>query len=232
MRIRLLLPICALLGTALQAQPPVAALPSFIRAVGNASVSVKPDQARIQLAVVTTAATAQDAANQNATQVNSVLSALRNVPVPDANLQTLSYSLTPNYNYPQGGGQPILTGYTASNTVQITLTDLSLIGKVIDTGIQAGANRVQGLVFGLQDDQPIRLQALKAATAQAKAHADAMASGIGVHTGAVISIQEGAVIVPVVRAAATATAGAAPTPVETGVVEVQATVTLEVALAP
>jgi hypothetical protein len=100
-----------------------------------------------------------------------------------------------------------------------------LIGKVIDTGIQAGANRVQSLQFGLQDDQPLRQQALKMATVQAKAHADAMASGLGLHTRAPISIQEGFVVTAVPIAAARTT-----TPIETGVVSVNATVTLDVEL--
>jgi hypothetical protein len=209
-----------------QAQAP----PPFVRASGNATVPVKPDKAQIQFAVVTTAATATDAASQNANQVTAVLAALGNVLGPNPNIQTLSYSLNPNYNYPQNG-QPILTGYTASNTVQVILTDLSLIGKVIDTGIQAGANRVQGLQFGLQDDQPSRAQALKLATAQAKANADAMASGLGHHTGRAIAIQEGATSTPTPVLLGASTPSAT-TPVETGVVNVQASVTLDVTLVP
>jgi uncharacterized protein YggE len=204
--------------------------PPFVRAIGSATVPVKPDKATIQFSVVTTASTAQDAASQNANQVTTVLTALGAVLGPNPNIQTLSYSLSPNYNFPQNG-QPILTGYTASNTVQVILTDLSLIGKVIDTGIQAGANRVQGLQFGLQDDQPSRAQALKMATAQAKANADAMASGLGQHTGAAIAIQQGATSTPTPVLAGVATASAT-TPVETGVVNVQASVTLDVALVP
>jgi uncharacterized protein YggE len=197
----------------------------FVRALGEATVSVKPDESRVQFSVVTQATTAQEAADRNATQVNAVLAALRSVLGPNADLKTLSYSLFANYN-----NQSVLTGYTATNTVEVTLTDLSVIGKIIDTGIQAGANRVQGLQFGLKDDQPVRAQALKLATAQAKTHADAMASGVGLKTGAVISIQEGATVRPVVQvgvAAPTAT-----TPVETGLVDVHATVTLEVEITP
>jgi uncharacterized protein YggE len=227
-RIHLVLPSLVLFSSIAQAQAP--APPPFVRAIGSATVPVKPDKAQIQFAVVTTASTAQDATSQNANIVTAVLSALGTVLGPNPNIQTLSYSLNPNYNYPQNG-QPVLTGYTASNTVQVTLTDLSLIGKVIDTGVQAGANRVQGLQFGLQDDQPSRAQALKMATAQAKANADAMASGIGQHTGAAIAIQEGATSTPtpVLLAAA---APSATTPVETGVVNVQASVTLDITLVP
>jgi uncharacterized protein YggE len=228
MRIHLVLPTLLLCSLIAQAQAP--APQPFVRALGSATVPVKPDKATIQFSVVTTASTASDAANQNATVVTAVLAALGTVLGPTPNIQTLSYSLNPNYNYPQNG-QPVLTGYTASNTVQVILTDLTLIGKVIDTGIQAGANRVQGLQFGLQDDQPSRAQALKMATAQAKANADAMASGLGQHTGAAIAIQEGAssTPTPVLLGAA---APSANTPVETGVVNVQANVTLDIALVP
>ena len=201
----------------------------FVRAFGEGSVSATPDQARIQFSVVTQATTAEAAAAQNATQVTSLLAALRSVLGPNAELKTLSYSLNPNYNSPRDGSQPILIGYTASNTVEATVTNLSLIGKLIDTGIQAGGNRVQGLRFGLRDDQPQRQQALKLATAQAKAHADAMASGINLRTGAVVSIQEGSVVSPVLSLDARALA-APTTPIETGQVDVRATVTLEVEL--
>ena len=226
MRIFLVPSIFALFSLIGQAQGPQ----PFVRAFGSASVPVKPDKAVVQFSVVTTASTAQEAANQNANQVSAVINALRTVLGPDANIQTLSYSLNPNYTYPPNG-QPVLNGYTASNTIQVTATDLSIIGKIIDTGIQAGANRVQGLHFGLLDDQPSRQQALKLATAQAKAHADAMAAGLGLHTGAAMSIQEGISVTPdpVVR---TAAAPSATTPIETGMVNVQATVTLQVAIVP
>src|SRR6266481_5364344 len=223
-KIHLFLAALALLSVTAQAQTQQRR--AVVVAVGQGTVSVQPDEAKVQFSVVTQAVTAQDAASQNANQVTAVLAALRSVLGPNANLKTLSYSLNPTYS---SGSQPVLTGYIATNTVQVTLSDLSLIGKVIDTGIQAGANRVQGLQFDLKDDQPTRAQALKLATVEAKAHADAMASGLGLKTGAAISIQEGfATTVPPVRlgtAAPTAT-----TPVETGTVDVTATVTLEVEL--
>ncbi len=173
-----------------QTSVPAQARPGYVQASGSVTLPVKPDQALLQLAVVTTAGTANDASTQNASQVTAVLAALTGVLGASANIQTLSYNLNPNYTYPQNQ-QPVLTGYTATNTVQATITDLSLIGKTIDAGIQAGANRVSGLQFGLQNDQPQRTQALKMAAVQAKANADAMAAGLGLTTGAVILPQSG-----------------------------------------
>lgn len=226
MRIHLMLPTLFLVSLIAHAQ----ATPPFVRAFGAATVPVKPDKATIQFSVVTTAPTAQDASNQNAGIVMAVLGALGTVLGPNPNFQTLNYSLNPNYNS-QPNQPPVLTGYTATNTVQVTVTDLMIIGKVIDTAIQAGANRVQGLQLGLQDDQPSRQQALKMATAQAKMHADAMASGIGQHTGAAIAIQESGAASPVPILLGAAAPGAT-TPVETGFVNVQASVTLDVVLVP
>jgi uncharacterized protein len=48
-----------------------------VGASGTATVSAKPDQAKLDIGVVTQAATAQDAAAQNATQVDAVLAQLR-----------------------------------------------------------------------------------------------------------------------------------------------------------
>jgi len=220
-----ILPVLALFSASAFGQT---ATRRFIRSFGEGSVSVTPDQAKIQFSVVTQAVTAQAAADQNATQVAAVLAALRSVLGPNAELKTLSYSLSPIYSSPRDGSQPVITGYTASNTVEATVNDLSLIGRLIDTGIQAGGNRVQALRFGLKDDQPQRLQALRLAAIQAKAHADAMAAGLNLKAGAVVSIQEGSVVVPFEFA--DTRLAAATTPIETGQVNVRATVTLEVDL--
>src|SRR5262249_20726172 len=130
----------------------------FVHAVGEATVSVKPDLARVSFSVVTQAQTAQDASSQNAARVSSVLSQLQLLLGPNADIQTVSYSLSPNYTYPPGGGIPNLVGYTASNTIRVTTSDLANTGKIIDTGIQAGANQVSGLQFALKVEQPVRAQ--------------------------------------------------------------------------
>ena len=202
--------------------------PPFVRAAGQGSVSVKPDQAKVDFSVVTTAATAQDAAAGNAAQVTALLAALGGLLGANANIQTIGYSLSPNYNYPSNGN-PVLTGYTASNTIEVSTADLSAPGAIIDTGVKAGATNVQSLQFTLQNSDPARQQALKLATAQAKAHAEAMASGAGLHTGAVNSIQEqvSTNVTPVAVAP-----GASSTPVLPGLVTIQASVILEVDLTP
>ncbi len=199
----------------------------FIRSLGEGSVSVQPDLAKVNIGVVTIAATAQDASTQNAAKVAAVLGQLRQVLGVAGDIRTISYSVNANYTYPNGA-PPVLVNYTASNTVEVTTTDLANIGKVIDAGAQAGANTIQGLQFSLKDEQPARSQALKLATQQARAHADAIAAGVNGRTGAVLAAEEGgSVSITPVRSLAPA---ATPTPVLPGTVEVRGNVTLEVEL--
>jgi uncharacterized protein YggE len=207
-----------------------AARSPFVRATGQATISMKPDLARIDFSVVTQATDAQSASSQNATRVSTLLSQLQTLLGMNADIKTVDYSLSPNYIYPQNGGIPTLTGYTATNIVRVATGNLSIVGQIIDTGVQGGANQVSNLQFGLKDDQPAQAQALTMATAQAKAHADAMAAGGGLHTGSFHSIEEGVAVRPVY-----APVGGAPapsTPIVTGLVDIQATVTIQVDLVP
>jgi uncharacterized protein YggE len=224
---RLLIPFG--LAAALCAQNPMR-VPS-ITAVGDASVSVPPDMARVDLGVATQAATAQDATQQNATQAGAVITALQTLLGASASIKTISYSVSPVYNNPPPGQSATIIGYTVTNIVEATLTDLTQVGKVIDTAIQSGANRVQGISFGLQDRTAPVAQALKLAAARARSQADAIASGLNLHTGSVLEASEGVNLTsnPI---ALQGSAGVATTPIETGMVVVQASVTIQVAITP
>jgi len=232
---KLLLPIGILALAAVSASAQFAPRRSSVSASGDASVSVKPDQLKLNAGVTTQAPTAQEASDQNAAQVTLVTAALKRVAGTAGELKTVGYSVTPNYKYPTGGGTPTLTGYTANNTVEVTTGDLSLGGKLIDSAVQAGATNIQGLRFALKDSEPARAEALRLATMQAKRHAEAIATGLGARLGYVIAAAEGGAVRTVTndnRALAASGGGATPTPVETGMVEVYATVTLEIELIP
>jgi uncharacterized protein len=203
--------------------------PASITAVGTAAVSVAPDLARVDVSVFTQGATAQDASTANAAQASTIITALQGLLGTDASIKTINYSLSPVYNNPPPGQNASIIGYSVSNTVEITLVDLSKIGRTIDTAIQSGANRVQGISFDLQDRNPPTAQVLKAAAINARAQADAIAAGLNLHIGAVLHASEGVnTSTPVLGGvAATST-----TPVQTGLVVIQASVTLEVAITP
>jgi uncharacterized protein YggE len=202
---------------------------STIQATGNGIIHVTPDQAELTVSVVTQGSTAQDAGQQNATATTAVINALKSVIGNSGTVQTIGYSVYPRYNQAPNSTQII--GYSASNTVQVTTTNLSIIGTLIDTANQAGASSVGGLSFGLQDPEPAKQQALTKAAQVALQHAGAIAAGVGRRTGSVISASEGYSYAPVVASDAPTAGAAAPTtPVQTGTVTVSATVSLTVQL--
>jgi uncharacterized protein YggE len=196
-----------------------------ITAVGSSTISATPDEAMVDVGVSTQAATAQDASTQNATQVSSVLAAMQNVLGPNANIKTINYSLNPVYS---PGSNAAIIGYSASNTVEATLTDLTLIGKIIDVSIAAGANNVSGISFGLQNPAPVQAQALQQAATAAVAQAKAIASGLGVQTGNVLHASQGVATTYTPTTLAPTAATASSTPVEPGLILVVGTVTVEV----
>jgi uncharacterized protein YggE len=227
MRSRNILLAIALVALPLTAQT-VSVPRNHVRAVGTASVAARPDMARVSMGVTTEGQTASEAAARNADQAAAVMNALRNALGPNAEIHTISYTLGPVYNYPPGGGQPQLRGFQASNIVEAIITDLSIIGRVIDAAITAGANRVDSLRLGLKDDDPVRAQALRLAGQRARAKAQAIAEGVQVRLGSVISAEENSVVTyPVTAGIDRAGAAAATTPVETGTLSITATVTLE-----
>jgi uncharacterized protein len=230
MRLRLAAAAALLLAFSAGAQV-MPARRGHVRAFGEASVSVRPDVARIAVGVTTQDRTAADAATKNAEQSAAVIAALRALLGATAEIRTVSYTLGPVYQYPPGG-QPQLTGFSANNIVEATVADLGLIGRVIDAAIQAGANRVESLRMGLKDEDPVRAQALRLAGQKARAKAEAIASGAGVRLGSVLSAEEGLQVRPLANTErAGGAAAAVATPVEPGTMEVRATVTLEYELA-
>jgi uncharacterized protein YggE len=222
---------CALIAPVL-AQQPV----SSIRVTGDAHVTAKPDRVQIDIGVSTRAAASQDAASQNARQVDQVLAAVRKAGGPTAVLQTIGYSLHPNYHFHPNAGEPTIDGYTAQNVVQVTLDELGRIGSVIDAAAQAGANHVQGIQFTLRDQDKVRAEALREAVTRARAEADVLAAALGLKVVGVLSVEESSPRVIPVRVfsgmARAAAAEAVPTPVEAGTLDVTANVTLSVEVSP
>jgi uncharacterized protein len=207
---------------------------SSIRVTGEAAVTTKPDQAQIDIGVVTEAKNAQAAATENAEKLDAVLAELRKVLGPGADIKSTSYSLTPVYHYPKEGGTPTITGYSATNVIQVKTNELTQVGKIIDTAAQSSANRIQSLQFTLKDEQAVYIQALREAVAKARAKGEAIASALGLKIVRVLSVEEGGPVARPVYAEGMQARAAAPvqTPVEPGTIEVRARVTLTVEIAP
>ena len=215
------------MGVSLLAQTALQRTP-FIRASGEGVVTIKPDQARVNVGVNTQAITAEEATQRNAEIVANVLSEIRKVIGTQGEIRTVGFNVAPMYR-PQAAGQPsVISGYSVTNSVEVTMNDVNAAGRVLDAGVKAGANSIGGIRFSLRDPQPVRAQALRLATQQARAQAEAIAQGLGGRTGRILAATDAtSVAVTSVRDGLGVGVAAAATPVETGTLEVRATVTIE-----
>jgi uncharacterized protein len=201
-----------------------------IQVSATGTVTATPDQATLSLAVETTAANAADAVRENAGKMQRIMKALDGLGIPKDHVATTSYDVQPQYarQRPEDADKPpSITGYRASNMLQVTLDDVTLPGRVIDAGIAAGANRVAGLSFGLKDPAPTRLEALRQAMHSAQEQARAMAEAAGQTLGPPLRLSTEESPLPVARSPiymAQAMAAPAPTPVESGQLKVSARV--------
>ncbi len=207
--------------------------PHFVRAAGEATIKAKPDRAEITIGVSTKAGTAESASNQNASESNKLQSALKQALGSGGEIKTSGYSLSPQYDYVQGHA-PRLSGYQAENTVNVTVDDLSLLGKVIDAATANGANQINGISFTLKDSSEVRSKALAQAAVNARANAESIAKALGVTVVALLQAEPAEVpaVRPLMMQARmmAASPAQAPTPVEAGDLDIHATVsvTLEV----
>jgi uncharacterized protein YggE len=236
MRLILTLALATLLSVSAYAQERERRpLPPSVTVTGEGIVTAEPDIAEIEIGVVTEAKAAPQASKENAAKLAKVIGEVKKRLGPGDEIKTIGYSLNPNYRYPREGGKPELTGYTATNVVRVRTGALQGVGSLIDAATQSGANKIQRLVFTLKDEDAVKREALRNATAKAKSKAEDVARALGLKIARVLSVNEGEqVFRPVMRelrAGAVMAQEAAPTPVEAGTVQIRSTVTLTAELA-
>lgn len=194
-----------------------------IQVTGQGTVSATPDQAILLLAVQTQATSATKASSDNAAAMSSVMDALVSAGISKSAIQTVSYSLTPVYENKQDQTAPRVLGYLARNAIQVTITDFSLVGKVLDAAISAGVNEVQGVMFTLSPSafSAIERQASQLAIKDADANAKAIASSLGVTLLGPISVSPAYTYQPIIERLG---ASSAQTPIQPGSLQVTANV--------
>lgn len=156
---------------------------------GTGRVEGVPDRADLTLGVVTHAAAAEEAQQQNALTAAAIRSTLSALGIEDRDIRTEDYSFHPDYDRSNGRTNEI-TGYTVSNKVSVHIKNIDLIGQVIDSALAAGANNVSSLDFSVNDTKTLRRAALTAAVKDAREKADIIAQALGKKIVGVQNISE------------------------------------------
>jgi uncharacterized protein YggE len=195
-----------------------------VAVTGSATIRTAPDEAVITLGVQTEAETAEAAMRENAARLTDVIAALLDAGVREEDVATAWVSL-----YPRTSSDGVaVIGYTADNSVNVTIRDMGRIGRVIDRAVAAGANLSSGISFQLSDESRGVEQALADAVGDARSKAQALADAGDDSLGAIVSVSEtGGYVQPPVYYDDRMYAGAeaaAPTPISPPTLESQVTV--------
>ena len=77
--------------------------------------------------------------------------------------------------------KPKIKTYRVTNTLTVTLHDVSKTGEVIDIAVANGINQADSIQFMLSDEQAqvLRTEALKEAVSRARSDADTISAAMG-----------------------------------------------------
>ena len=204
-----------------------------ITVTGTGQVSAAPDTAEIGVGVVTEAPRAADAVKSNSAAMQKVFAALDAAGIERKHVQTSRFDVSPVYadGDPRRSHAPTITGYRATNQVQVEVPGVDKVGAVIDALVGAGANDLGRISFGLAEPAPLLDAARSKAIADARRKAELYARDAGVALGRVLRIDEGGQGGPPMPIAY-ARMEAAASPIAAGQLDLSASVTVTLAIAP
>ena len=165
-----------------------------ITVVGEGEVSAEPDQATITLGVQLYDESAQAAASELRSRMESVIDAIRALGIPERRIQTTNYSIffERDYQTPLSGAQEGRPAgiYRVENTVRVVIDDVSSAAGVVEAAIGAGANQMYGIAFSLADPGTLDAQARELAMIDARQRAETLAATEGLEIGRAVGISE------------------------------------------
>jgi len=186
-----------------------------ISVTGTASKMISPDKAVLKIGVETEAKTASEAVHMNSDIMNKVVSALNALGIDKEKISTEYYSIYPVYEqkqreditciqiYPPPAEciTQVLVGYKTVNSLTITVNADADIGRIIDSSVSAGANKVYGVNFYVSQEMQNSIvnELIEQATIDAKNKAEMALASLGEKVGKVKSISIGYYPIPIPR---------------------------------
>ncbi len=234
MLIRLFIPALLLIATPVGAQTTQPQEPQQVVVTsGEGVVHRAPDRAYVVIAAESRARTPQEAQGANTDAMTAVTARIKAAGIPSEAIQTISYSLQPEFDY--ANGKQTLRDYVARNQVQVRVDELGKLGDILAAAVATGATNIGGIRFDLKDRAGAERSALQMAVADARARAEAAVSGAGMHVDRIVRIEEQREVVgprsyQPMAAAPMAQRAEVAVPIESGEIEIHAHVTLTAAI--
>lgn len=193
--------------SAAQLQTDEAAQPRTVSVDATGEATASPDVVTVEVGVEIENTDLSQALNEANQRMSDVTAALEDAGIAEENIQTTRFNISvirpsdepvremamPEVQQPAEEQQPMETRYRVTNFVQVRLPmdDVEQVGAVLQQALDAGANTVNYIRFGLQDPTTLEQQAREAAIDAAQAKAEQLANGFGATLGPIRSVNSG-----------------------------------------
>jgi uncharacterized protein YggE len=154
--------------------------PRMISVTGTAEIKVPPDEVQLTLGIDSHDKDLVVAKASNDQRIKKLMALAHTAGVEAKNIQTSALTMGPEYTDEK---IPKLLGYRVSQTVAITLTDLSKYEDLMTGFLKVGVNRVDGIDFLVADPRKYREDARLKAVRAAREKANKMVAELGQSLG-------------------------------------------------
>ena len=188
---------------------PPGANPRQVTVIGSGQVQGVPDTLTADARIEFTAPDVTGAMNQTNDRQQAVINALVGAGLDRKDISTTTVTLVPQYSNPGANGTATITGYRATNAIQVKIhpTDAAsrMLALIVSTG--GDATRISSVSYSITDDSQLVKDARARAFNDAKTRADQYAQLSGLRLGRVLSISEAPGSTPTAGAPPRAMAG-------------------------
>jgi len=159
-----------------------------ITVTGNAVVNVNPDKIVLTFGIETSDLEIVAAKQKNSEIMERALAAVKELGVPESEIQTDHLSIEPRYR--NEATRQVFLGYFVRNGFVVTLTETGKLEELITKTLQAGVNYLHSIDFQTTEFKKYREQARELALKAAREKAEKMAAVLGQSIGMPLRITE------------------------------------------
>lgn len=170
--------------------PSLQAQQRTITVIGDGDAEADPETVSLNVTITTQDASALGVFVKNDDALGRMRKAIEGAGVPKSNIVQGNYMINPTYDFSQPNAGPKLTGFHLITPMEIRLTDIKQLARVMDLAAQNGASNISIGTFGLKKKDALRDRATKEALKDAKERAEELAEQAGADLGPVVSISD------------------------------------------
>ena len=163
---------------------------------GEGRIMVSPDRATLRFGIVSVDANPETASAMNARASADAMNAVRNLGIAEEKLKLEALRIDVHREFDQSTGRYLERGYEAVREVQVEVENLALLPELVADVVGEGANRINGVSYGLSNRRQVERDALRLAIEDARERAFVMVATLASKLGQVLTIREDGISAP------------------------------------